>query len=277
VTIAEDLHSNAYITLSVLEGGAGFHAQWDENFVHPLRKVVTLSQDEWRSMEAIKNATLFSYNGDAFRRVIYSESHDEVANGKARVPQEVDPGDPQGWYAQKRSTLAAGLVMTSPGIPMLFQGQEFLQGMWFRDDVPLDWDLNEDFHGIVRMYRDLIRLRRNKDDMSKGLQGQFTNVFHVNEDGGMIAFQRWDQHGPRDDVIVVMNFTNRPKQDYLIGLPDAGLWKLRFNSDAKTYSDSFEGFFSSDVEAFEGGQDGFGWHGSVNIGPYSLLIFSKEV
>lgn len=276
VTIAEDLHSNEGITLSDLEGGAAFHAQWDENFVHPVRKAVTLSKDEWRSMEALKDAILFNYNNDAFRRVIYSESHDEVANGKARVPQEVNPGDPQGWYAQKRSTLATGLVMTAPGIPMLFQGQEFLQGMWFRDDVPLDWDLNEDFHGIVRMYRDLVRLRRNALGVSRGLQGQFTNVFHIHENSGMIAFQRWDQHGPGDDVIVVMNFTQQAKRDYVIGLPDAGLWKLRFNSDARTYSDSFEGFFSSDTEAFEGAKDGFGWHGRINIGPYSLLIFSKD-
>ena len=93
-------------------------------------------------------AITFRYEDDAFHRVIYSESHDEVANGKARVPQEINSQDPTGWYAQKRSTLAAGLVFTAPGIPMLFQGQEFLQGEWFRDDVPLDWDLREEFHGL---------------------------------------------------------------------------------------------------------------------------------
>lgn len=32
------------------------------------------------------------------------------------------------------------LVFSAPGIPMLFQGQEFLEGDWFRDTVPLDWD-----------------------------------------------------------------------------------------------------------------------------------------
>ena len=47
---------------------------------------------------------------------------------------------------------------TAPGIPMLFQGQEFLQGEWFRDDVPLNWDMNEEYQGIVRLYRDLIGL-----------------------------------------------------------------------------------------------------------------------
>ncbi|HMN14015.1 MAG TPA: alpha-amylase family glycosyl hydrolase [Bellilinea sp.] len=276
ITIAEDLHTVSAITQSDLEGGAGFHAQWDANFVHPIRKLVTVSEDAWRSMESAKDAILHNYNNDAFRRVVYSESHDEVANGRARAPQEIDPNDPKGWYAQKRSTLAAGLVLTSPGVPMIFQGQEFLEGLWFRDDMPLDWALNDQFHGIARMYHDLIALRRNFHGNSKGLQGQFTNVFHINEDNGVIAFQRWDQHGPGDDVIVVLNATHNSKQDYVIGLPDAGLWKLRFNSDSRIYSDIFEGFFSSDTEAFEGGTDGLKWHGSVNIGAYSMLVYSKD-
>jgi len=70
-----------------------------------------------------------------FQRVIYSESHDEVANGKARVATEIDPHDPDSWCAQKRTTLAAALVLTAPGIPMLFQGQEFLEDGWFQDSV----------------------------------------------------------------------------------------------------------------------------------------------
>jgi hypothetical protein len=78
--------------------------------------------------EALRDAITTIYNGDAFHRVIYTESHDEVANGRARVPTEVNPDDPTGWHAQKRSTVGAALVLTSPGIPMLFQGQEFLQG-----------------------------------------------------------------------------------------------------------------------------------------------------
>ena len=79
-----------------------------------------------------------------------------MANGKARVPYEINKEDATSWYAQKRSTLAAALVFTAPGIPMIFQGQEFLEGEWFRDDVPLDWDLSRDFRGIVLLYRDLI-------------------------------------------------------------------------------------------------------------------------
>jgi 1,4-alpha-glucan branching enzyme len=274
ITIAEDLRSNAWLTKPTEENGAGFHSQWDQNFVHPVREVVIMAQDEYRSMEAVRKAITFSYDGDAFRRVVYSESHDEVANGKARVPQEIDPDDPSGWYAQKRSTLAAGLVFTSPGIPMLFQGQEFLQGEWFRDDVPLNWDMNEQYRGIVRLYRDLIHLRLNTKGYSRGLCGQFVNLYHVNEADNVIAFQRWDQHGIGDDVVVVLNFNNIAQENYTIGMPSPGLWKLRLNSDATIYSHDFQGFFSSDIEAFEGARDGLDAYATLSIGPYTMLVFT---
>ena len=119
-------------------------------------------------MAAVAHAITHRYNGDAFQRVIYTESHDEVANGKARVPHEIAPGDPTTGSPQKRSTLAAALVFTAPGIPMLFQGQEFLEGEWFRDTVPVDWDKSEEFRGIVRLYRDLIRLRLNRGGARAG-------------------------------------------------------------------------------------------------------------
>lgn len=50
------------------------------------------------------------YNGDAFDRVIYTESHDEVANGRARLPEDINPGNAGSWFAQKRSVLGAVLV-----------------------------------------------------------------------------------------------------------------------------------------------------------------------
>lgn len=276
ILIAEDLQGEPTITRSDVDGGAGFHAQWDKYFVHPVRDVITQISDESRSMDVIRDAILFKYNNDAFRRVIYSESHDEVANGQARLPYDVDPDDPTGWFAQKRSTLAAGLVFTSPGIPMLFQGQEFLQGEWFRDDVPLNWDLNDEFRGIVRLYRDLARLRQNWNNDTRGLRGQFINVFHVNNEDNMLAFQRWDQHGQGDDVVVVMNFSTVPRQNYVIGVPDKGLWKLRLNSDAQIYSPDFENYPSGNMDGLEGGMNGLSHHGMVNIAPYSMLIYSQE-
>ena len=138
-------------------------------------------------MQAVADAIAARYNDDAFQRVIYSESHDEVANGKARVPYEINKDDSTGWHAQKRSTLAAALVFTAPGIPMLFQGQEFLEGEWFRDDVPLDWDLSREFRGIVRLYRDLIALRLDR----RGLHPRALRAGRPDPPGQRGAQARW--------------------------------------------------------------------------------------
>jgi len=275
ITIAEDLQHNRWLTREVGAGGAGFGSQWDAMFVHPIRLAVVTPEDEQRSIAAIRDAICYRYNDDAFDRVIYSESHDEVANGKERVPQEISPNDPKGWYARKRSTLAAAMVFTAPGIPMLFQGQEFLEGGWFRDTVPVDWDQRDEFHGIVRLYRDLIRLRLNRDDLTRGLCGQFTQVYHLHEESKVIAFHRWDKGGPADDVVVVANFFHEPRDGHVIGFPAAGTWKLRFNSDWQGYSDDFQGFPSTDVIAEPGENDGFPFHTAVSLGPYSVLIFSQ--
>jgi len=276
ISIAEDLHGHDRIV--GLEGdGAGFHAQWDAEFVHPVRHAITAMTDEERSLASIADAIAHNYDGDPFRRVVYTESHDEVANGSARVPHEIDPGNADGWFAQKRSTVGGALVMTSPGIPMIFQGQEALEGGWFSDDDPLDWERIERFEGITKLYKTLIDLRLNRGGVTRGLTGRGLNVYHVNEADNVIAFQRWLDHGAGDDVVVVVNLSTETYTDYRIGMPHGGLWKLRFNSDARLYSSLFGDFDSFDVTAHDdSGEDGMGAHANVSIAPYSVLIYSQD-
>jgi 1,4-alpha-glucan branching enzyme len=275
LTIAEDLQHSDWMTKPVGEGGAGYGSQWDDQFVHPVREAVITASDDHRSMAAVAHAITHRYNADAFQRVIYSESHDEVANGRARVVHEIAPDDPNNWFAQKRSTLAAALVFTSPGIPMLFQGQEFLEGGWFRDTVPVDWDRQEAFRGIVRLYRDLIHLRLNKGGQTRGLTGQHVQLIRVDDANNVIAFRRWMDGGPGDDVVVVANFHRDGRNDFRIGFPAPGAWKLHFNSDWTGYSPAFGGYPSGDVRAEPGEYDGLPAHAAVNIGPYSVLMFSQ--
>ena len=103
------------------------------------------------------------YNGNALQRLICSENHDEdyYANGNARLPEQIWPGNADSFYAQKRSTLVAALVFTAPGIPMIFMGQEFLTWGAWSDGEQLDWSNADRFPGIINLYRDLIHLRRN--------------------------------------------------------------------------------------------------------------------
>jgi len=274
--ICEDMRGLPEMVRDSAEGGAGFHAQWDASFVHPVRAAVIASDDNHRSMDAVRDAVQTVYEGDVFRRVVYSESHDEVANGKARIPQEVHGDDPTGWHAQKRSTLAAALVFTSPGIPMLFQGQEFLQGEWFRDDVPLDWEQRDDLRGIVRLYRDLARLRLDRGAQTRGLCGHGLHVFHVNDAMNLIAFHRWDAGGPGDDVVVVLNFSADERGQYALGLPAAGRWRVRFNGDSAHYSADFANFESPDVDAVESARDGLCASATLRVAPYSAIILSQD-
>ena len=273
ILIAEDMQRDPRIS-GTDEDGAAFHAQWDGAFVHPVREAVTAVSDEERSVTGLAEALTTAYNGDAFHRVVYTESHDEVANGRARVPHEIDDADATGWAAQKRSTLGAALALTAPGIPMLFQGQEFLEGERFRDDVPLDWDRAADFKGIVRLYRDLIGLRRNADGTTRGLTGQHVTVIHADESTNVLAFHRWADGGPGDDVVVVANLSHQPREHYRVGMPHPGRWALRLNSDAGLYSALFGDHAAYDLDAWDESSDGMPAHVSLNIAPYTVLVYA---
>lgn len=275
ISIAEDLQDNAWMTRAANAGGAGFDAQWAANFVHPVRRALIAGRDEERSMRELRDAILGGYDGDAFKRVIYTESHDEVANGRARLPHDIAPQEPGGWFARKRSTLGAALVFTAPGIPMIFQGQEFLEDEWFRDIDPIDWSKKDRFAGIFRMYRDLARMRRDRGRFA-GLQGHHANVFHCNDQDKMIAFHRWDRGGAGDDVIVVLNLANRAYDNYAIGFPRAGDWRVRFNSDWSGYSADFTSHPGYHTVAGPGGHDGMNFQGPIGIGPYAALILTQD-
>ncbi len=276
ITIAEDLRGNDWITRSIGAGGAGFGAQWDGGFVHPVRQAIVAQDDGARNMYAVRDAIVRRYGADVFARVIYTESHDEDANGHERVPEEIWPGNAGSYFSKKRSTLGAALVCTAPGIPMLFQGQEFLEDRWFHDDAPLDWSKLERYSGIEQLYRDLIRLRRNWYDTTRGMRGQGVNVHHVNDADKLIAFHRWDAGGPRDDVVVVADMANRGYDSYTIGFPRGGLWRVRLNSDWTGYDPEFGGHPSYDTAAVPDGRDNLPYSGDVRIGPYSVIILSQD-
>ena len=278
ITIAEDMRGNAGITESVANGGQGFDSQWDSSFVYPIREALTAPNDADRDMTAVAGALTQLYNNDAFRRVIYTESHDEVANGKSRVAEEIMPGAADSYFSKKRTTLGAALVLTAPGIPMLFQGQEFLAYGAFNDAEPLVWQRVAERAGLVRLYRDLIGLRRNLGGHSRGLGGQHTRVSHVNDADKLVAFvrQAGEATAPGDTALVLANFANQAHESYTLGLPGPGTWTVRFNSDWTGYDGEFTDFESFGTEAVEGEYDGYAWHGSIGIAPYAVLILSQE-
>ncbi|SEA57208.1 1,4-alpha-glucan branching enzyme [Bowdeniella nasicola] len=258
LAIAEDLHNDAAVT-DPAEGGGAMHAQWDSEFVHPVRAALTTPDDAARSIDALAAAITHEYH-HPFDRVIYTESHDEVANGSARVPSEVDEADPTGWAAQKRATLGAVLTLTAPGIPMLFQGQEFLEGEWFRDTVPLDWEQAWELRDLTQMFRDVISLRRNLYGESVALQGSQTNIIIADNEAKVLAFTRGTIDGAA--ALIAANFSTDAKQ-VPIDLP--GNWRVVFNSDASRYSQLFGNHETPGLG--EGGTN------QLDIAPYSAVIY----
>ncbi|MFQ3588524.1 MAG: alpha-amylase family glycosyl hydrolase, partial [Fimbriimonadaceae bacterium] len=208
LNIAEDLQGDPWVTRPTSLGGLGFDAQWS-TFVHPLRRALITPDDNQRNMDEVRAAILERFNGNALQRVIYTENHDENANGNMRVTSSIDPANPASYWSQKRSTLGAAITLTAPGIPMLFQGQDILEDGWFSDTRPVDWSKLNAHSGINRLYRDLIHLRRNLTGQTRGLTGPHVHVFHSNNANKVIAYHRWMNGGPNDDVVVVANFRHQ--------------------------------------------------------------------
>jgi 1,4-alpha-glucan branching enzyme len=272
VQIAEDLQGFDGLTRPVSEGGAGFDAQWEPGFFRPVDEALIGPDDGARNMGAVAAAIAGRAGADPFARVVYTESHDEVANGKKRIPSMIDPAQPASLYARKRSTLGAALVLTSPGVPMLFQGQELLEDGWFADDDPVDWSKAERFAPVLALYRDLIALRRTLP----GLRGGGVKVFHVNDQDKVIAYERFDAAVPGSEVVVVASFCNRDFPSYRIGLPAGGSWRVRLDSDSKRYGADYGGpETAGDVVAAPGARDGLPFQGEVRLGRYGAVVLSR--
>jgi 1,4-alpha-glucan branching enzyme len=277
IVIAEDMQNNDWVTRSASAQGAGFDAQWDPGFVQQVRAVLEQDQDAGRDMGVIQEVLERSYAATAFARVVFTESHDADGNGRTRVPAEIDPAQPGSYWAKKRSTLGGALVLTAPGVPMLFQGQEFLEQRPFvQDPGELDWGNATTYAGILQLYRDLIHLRRDWHATTRGLQGENCNVFHVNNGAKVVAFHRYGNGGPGDDVVVVLNFASPGYAAYRIGLPRAGTWRVRFNSDWDGYDATFGNWASDDTTATGQAQDGLPYSGVVGLGPYTAIVLSQD-
>jgi 1,4-alpha-glucan branching enzyme len=281
ITIAEDLQGSGDVDAQTGSAALEFNSQWDDSMVNTLRDVVSRVNDSDRDMGAVKGVIENKVSSDVFGRVIYSEDHDQVGHppGQNRLPALIDVSNNASVFAKKRSTLAAAIALTSPGIPMIFQGQEMLETRAFGFNTPTNMDFTRaddpNFKGIVQMYRDLIALRRNVAGHTRGLTGQNLNVFHFDNANKLLAYHRFENGGAGDDVVIVANFSNVPMQNLNIGFPRQGQWHVLFNSGASVYDSGFVNGDSFDTTANPGGKDGLNFNANVSIGPYSVVIFSQ--
>ena len=255
VLFAEDLQRDDRITTATTEAGLGFDAQWDAGFVHPIRAALTAERDEDRDLDAVVAAVT---NAEGYRRVIYTESHDEVANGSTRVPAEIDSDAPGSAHAIRRSAIGAVLVMVAPGVPMLFQGQEWADEDWFDDSSPLDWTRREERSGLVLLWGDLIRLRTGQDGRAPGLRSDSVECWQPSP--GVLAIRRGDQGA--DESVIVFNLSADDRDHIDLGLDHA--WACVFSTDYSGYHSSGRDSLLSVVE------------GGSALAAYSAQIFSRR-
>ncbi len=268
IIIAEDSANNPYITKPSSENGIGFDAQWELGFPHALRESIGVVG----TIDTISEQLTTSDNDDLFRRIIFSDSHDTAANGSARLNQSITPENPASVFARQEILLANTITMTTPGIPMLLQGMEFLQKGSFNDWQMLDWEQADKFSGIVLAHKHLSDLRRNIYNHTSGLLGASIAIFHHDAHSRIVGYHRWDKGGPGDDVIVLANFSNKPvDKDYTFTLPVLGSWQIRFTNSWKGYSSEFpEIRYPSEITADENGEI------SIQLAAYGVIILSQD-
>jgi 1,4-alpha-glucan branching enzyme len=279
LTIAEDLQGNEWITKQVKDEGAGFGAQWDPAFGGILREELGPQAHDEPNIEKMRWVVESHISDKPFERIIFTESHDTDAGatGGKRFDEAIDPGEPASLKARKRTALAAAVLFTSPGIPMIFQGQEFEEVGAFSHYGALDWSKADKPEGILTLHKHLIALRLNKYHNTAGLLGPHVDIFLVDKEAKVVAYHRWDKGGSTDDVVVVVNFSDKSLQDYELSFPAVGAWWARLNTDWKGYGDDFGDLKVESVKAELASGDAKHFVGKVTIAPQSVLIFSQDL
>lgn len=271
----------------VASGGAGFDATWSDRLRDAVRGAIGQSSGGALAsvnMDSIASALQFIPSSGRWRSVQYIENHDIVWTyhqpNQPRIPRLADPSNARSWYARSRSRVATGLVLTAPGIPMLFMGQEFLEDKQWSDDPTAGDNIwwaglsggDKSMADHLRFTSELIALRRRQP----ALRGEGLNVFHVHNLNRVIAFQRWVEGAGRD-VVVVASLNESTFWSYQLGFPGPGRWLEVFNSDV----------YDNWVNPWVAGNGGAIWasggplhdlpaSASIVIPANSVLVFARD-
>ncbi|MBU0679263.1 MAG: alpha amylase C-terminal domain-containing protein [Verrucomicrobia bacterium] len=278
--ITEDINNTSHNAL----GGAGFDSQWDN--LEEIKNAVVIDTDPW--IAKVQEDLERVIGDDAFNRVNYITSHDEIneLNSKLRIATQIASNNnisTTSTETQLRCILGNAMVLTAPGIPLLYMGDEFADdgvpgsgsGGW-TESRALEWSKTNTLSKVVDDTSAMVMLRRNEYGTTQGLMGEHIDVHHVNDaaSGNVIAFHRYDAGGADDDVIVLANFSGNSWTAYDIGMPSGGTWTIRFVSDPP--SGTNPGDLNDTVTPVLQTKDGLPYTGTFKLGEYSVLIISKN-
>ncbi|WP_447956185.1 1,4-alpha-glucan branching protein GlgB [Vreelandella sp. EE7] len=269
IVIAEESTAWPGVTQPTAEGGLGFAYKWNMGWMHDT--LTYIAKDPIYRSHAHHEMTfpmVYAFS----EHYVLPISHDEVVHGKGSLIGKM-PGDEWQQFANLRAYLS--LMWSQPGKKLLFMGCEFGQWREWSHDRELDWALlDEPRHaGIHRLVGDLNRLYatlpalHEQDSEPRG----FTWVMSNDETHSVFAWLRTSAGG--EPVLVVANMTPVPHHGYRLGVPVAGRWEERLNSDAECYGGSNLGNLGH-IVADDAPLHGQSASLALTLPPLSVLVLS---
>ena len=234
-TIAEESTSFPMVSHPTFAGGLGFGMKWMMGWMHD---TLHYFQKEPVFRKYHQNDLTFSMTYAFSENFMLPLSHDEVVYGKKSIAGRM-PGDEWQKFANLR--LLYGYMFTHPGTKLLFMGAEFGQSAEWNFEGSLDWHLLQfDFHnGIKKVITDLNALYKaypalhEKQFSPEG----FEWIDYSDHQNAVMSYIR-KGNDPKNDLIVVCNFTPVVRENYRIGVPRKGKLTQVFNSDDVVYAGS---------------------------------------
>jgi 1,4-alpha-glucan branching enzyme len=233
-TLAEESTAFPGVSRPTYLGGLGFHFKWNMGWMHDTLQY--MRRDPVHRPYHHGEMTfgmVYAFN----ENFVLPLSHDEVVHGKGSLLNKM-PGDAWQQFANLRAYF--GFMWGHPGKKLIFMGCEFAQVREWNHDASLDWHLLEDTQhaGMQRLVRDLNQLyKANPALHSRDFSGAgFEWVDHNNAQRSLLSFVRKGCGG--EVVLVVCNFAPTVHHGLRLGVPAAGQWRERLNTDSVHYGGS---------------------------------------
>ena len=233
--IAEESTSYPGVTKPVFSGGLGFGQKWMMGWMND---TLRFFQKDPIHRQYHLNELTFSLIYAFTENFCLPLSHDEVVYGKNSLLNKM-PGDDWQKFANLR--LLFSEQFAHPGTKLLFQGGEFGQREEWNHDQSLDWHLTDQHahKGIQKTVKALNILYKTEPALHKKQfdYDGFEWIESNDQGNSVISFIRKGD-SPKQQIIVILNLTPQPRENYRIGVPLPGIWKQIFNSDKGEFGGS---------------------------------------
>jgi 1,4-alpha-glucan branching enzyme len=231
-TIAEESTSFYGVSRPVFLGGLGFGMKWMMGWMNDT--LAYFKRDPYYR-KFHQDQLTFSIAYAFTENFMLPLSHDEVVHGKSPMLYKM-PGDDWQKFANLR--LMYSYMFTHPGTKLLFMGDEFGQTTEWNYKSQLDWHLMEhaSHQGLKAFVKALNHLYRAEPALYiKQFEYYGFEWVNVSDyDNSVLAYLRKGMD-PKEDILVVLNMTPAARENYLLGVNDAGRWKEVLNSDAEEF------------------------------------------